>query len=51
MFGLPSSEKKKTFGFHPLLAYLDRPDVSGGEGLAAILRPGNAASAIARIAT
>ena len=35
---------KKTFGFHPLLAYLDRPDVSGGEGLAAILRPGNAGS-------
>jgi len=34
----------KTFGFHPLLAYLDRPDVSGGEGLAAILRPGNAGS-------
>ena len=21
---------KKTFGFHPLLAYLDRPDVAGG---------------------
>jgi Transposase DDE domain group 1 len=35
---------KKTFGFHPLLAYLDRPDVSGGEGLAAILRPGNSGS-------
>ena len=35
---------KKTFGFHPLLAYLDRPDVSGGEGLAGILRPGNAGS-------
>jgi hypothetical protein len=35
---------KKTFGFHPLLAYLDRPDVAGGEGLAAILRPGNAGS-------
>jgi hypothetical protein len=35
---------KKTFGFHPLLAYLDRPDVSGGEGLAGMLRPGNAGS-------
>jgi hypothetical protein len=35
---------KKTFGFHPLLAYLDRPAVSGGEGLAGILRPGNAGS-------
>ena len=35
---------KKTFGFHPLLAYLDRPDVSGGEGLAGILRPGTAGS-------
>lgn len=28
---------KKTFGFHPLPAYLDRPDVAGGEALAAIL--------------
>ena len=35
---------KKTFGFHPLLAYLDRPDVVGGEGLAGILRPGNSGS-------
>ena len=35
---------KKTFGFHPLLAYLDRPEVSGGEGLAGILRAGNAGS-------
>ena len=33
---------KKTFGFHPLLAYLDRPDIAGGEALAAILRPGSA---------
>jgi Transposase DDE domain group 1 len=39
-----ASTWKKSFGFHPLLAYLDRPDVSGGEGLAAILRPGNAGS-------
>ncbi|RSM44267.1 IS1380 family transposase [Amycolatopsis balhimycina DSM 5908] len=35
---------KKTFGFHPLLAYLDRPDISGGEALAGILRPGKAGS-------
>lgn len=35
---------KKTYGFHPLLAYLDRPDIAGGEGLAGILRPGNAGS-------
>ena len=35
---------KKTFGFHPLLAFLDRPEVSGGEGLAGLLPPGNAGS-------
>lgn len=35
---------KRTFGFHPLLAFLDRPDVAGGEGLAGLLRPGNAGS-------
>jgi hypothetical protein len=34
----------KTYGFHPLLAYLDRPDVSGGEALAGLLRPGKAGS-------
>ncbi|MFI7068518.1 IS1380 family transposase [Kribbella sp. NPDC050124] len=33
---------KKGFGFHPLLCYLDRPDVSSGEALAGLLRPGNA---------
>jgi hypothetical protein len=33
---------KKTFGYHPLLAFLDRPEVSGGEALAGLLRPGNA---------
>jgi hypothetical protein len=38
---------KKTFGFHPLIAYLDRPEISGGEGLAAVLRPGNAGSSTA----
>lgn len=33
---------KQTFGFHPLLAFLDRPEVSGGEALAGFLRQGNA---------
>ncbi|MGE5285627.1 MAG: IS1380 family transposase [Micromonosporaceae bacterium] len=33
---------KRTFGFHPLLAFLDRPEVAGGEALAGLLRPGNA---------
>jgi Transposase DDE domain group 1 len=35
---------KKTFGHHPLLAFLDRTEVSGGEALAGLLRPGNAGS-------
>jgi hypothetical protein len=35
---------KKTFGHHPLLAFLDRPEVSGGESLAGLLRAGNAGS-------
>lgn len=36
---------KKGFGFHPMLAFLDRPaDACGGEPLAGLLRPGNAAS-------
>jgi len=35
---------KHGFGFHPLLVFPGRPDVSGGEALAAILRPGNAGS-------
>jgi hypothetical protein len=35
---------KRTFGFHPLLCFLDRPDVAGGEALAGILRAGNAGS-------
>jgi hypothetical protein len=34
---------KGGFGFHPLLAYLDCPDLAGGgQPLAAMLRPGNA---------
>lgn len=35
---------KKTFGFHPLLAFLDRPDIAGAEALAGMLRAGNAGS-------
>jgi len=35
---------KKTFGFHPLLVFLDRPEIAGGEALAGMLRPGNAGS-------
>src|SRR5215207_49158 len=35
---------KKSFGFHPVLAFLDRPDIAGGEALAGLLRPGNAGS-------
>jgi hypothetical protein len=35
---------KKTFGFHPLLVFLDRPDIAAGEALAGLLRPGNAGS-------
>ena len=40
---------KKTFGFHPIACFLDRPDtVSAGEALAGLLRPGNAGSNTAR---
>jgi hypothetical protein len=35
---------KHTYGFHPLYCFLDRPDVSSGEALAGLLRPGNAGS-------
>lgn len=35
---------KRTFGFHPLLVFLDRSDIAGGEALAAMLRAGNAGS-------
>jgi len=35
---------KRTFGFHPLLCFLDRPDIACGEALAGLLRPGNAGS-------
>src|SRR5487761_1429632 len=35
---------KKTYGFHPLLAFLDRPEAASGEALAGLLRAGNAGS-------
>jgi hypothetical protein len=35
---------KKTFGLHPLLAFLDRPEIAGGEALAGLLRTGRAGS-------
>lgn len=35
---------KRSFGFHPLLVFLDRPEISGGEALAGLLRAGNAGS-------
>ena len=34
----------EAFGYHPLLVFLDRPDIAGGEALAGLLRPGNAGS-------
>ena len=35
---------KHTFGFHPLLVFLDRTDIAAGEALAGLLRTGNAGS-------
>jgi hypothetical protein len=35
---------KRTWGHHPLLVFLDRPQIAGGEALAGLLRPGNAGS-------
>ena len=35
---------KKRFGLHQLLAFLDRPEIAGGEALAGLLRNGNAGS-------
>lgn len=35
---------KKTFGLHPLLAFLDRPEIAAGEALAGLLRTGRAGS-------
>lgn len=35
---------KKSFGLHPLLAFLDRREVAGGEAVAGLLRTGRAGS-------
>ena len=35
---------KKSFGHHPLLAFLDRPEIAGGEALAGLLGTGRAGS-------
>lgn len=35
---------KHTYGFHPLVCFLDRPGIASGEALAGILRQGNAGS-------
>jgi len=35
---------KKSYGHHPLLAFLDRPEIAGGEALAGLLRTGRAGS-------
>lgn len=35
---------KRTFGFHPIACFLDRPEIASGEALAGIVRPGNAGS-------
>jgi hypothetical protein len=35
---------KKSFGHHPLLAFLDRPQIAAGEALAGLLRTGRAGS-------
>ncbi len=35
---------KKSFGHHPLLAFLDRPEIGSGEALGGLLRAGNAGS-------
>jgi hypothetical protein len=41
---LASPTWKRTYGFHPLVCFLDRPDISSGEGLAGIVRTGRAGS-------
>jgi len=35
---------KHTYGFHPLVCFLDRPEIASGEALAGIVRRGNAGS-------
>jgi hypothetical protein len=39
-----SAEKKKGFGFHPLLGFVDHGGPSGGEPVCELLRPGKAGS-------
>src|SRR5246127_781146 len=41
---LAAATWKKTYGHHPLLAFLDRPESAGGEALAGLLRTGRAGS-------
>jgi hypothetical protein len=41
---LASPTWKHSYGFHPLLCFLDRPEISSGEGLSGILREGRAGS-------
>lgn len=41
---LPTPTWKKSFGVHPLLAFLDRPEIAGGEALAGLLHTGRAGS-------
>jgi hypothetical protein len=41
---LASPTWKHTFGFHPLLCFLDRPEISSGEALSGIVREGRAGS-------
>lgn len=35
---------KHTYGFHPIVCFLDRPEIASGEALAGIVRRGNAGS-------
>ena len=35
---------KRTFGFHPIVCFLDRPEIASGEALAGIVRRGSAGS-------
>jgi hypothetical protein len=41
---LATATWKHTFGFHPLVCFLDRPEISSGEALAGIVREGRAGS-------
>jgi hypothetical protein len=41
---LASPTWKHTFGFHPLVCFLDRPEISSGEALAGIVREGRTGS-------